>query len=159
MAWLVLPLSFLPFPAAHVVWTVILFAALVGAWWLLKPEGQGPRVFWLLGFLALFPAAFSIGIGQPHALVLLALALAVRLREGGHEGWAGAVLAVVWLKPQLAFLLPVGLIAARQWRMLLGLGVAGGLLGAVQLIALGPSGVEQYLRSSRLPRPGTCSGG
>ncbi len=150
MAWLVLPLSFLPFLAAHVIWTLILFAALAGAWWLLKPDGEGPRVFWLLGFLALFPAAFSIGIGQPHALILLALALAVRLRESGHEGWAGAVLAAVWLKPQLAFLLPLGLIAARQWRMLLGLGIAGGLLGIAQLVALGPSGMGQYLQVLKL---------
>jgi Glycosyltransferase family 87 len=146
MAWVALPLSFLPFQVAHLIWTLILLAALVGAWWLLRPEGEGPRIFWLLGFLALFPAAFSIGIGQPQALVLLAMALAVRLHERGHEGWAGAVLAAVWLKPQLAFLLPVGLIAARQWRMLLGLAVAGGLLAVAQLVALGPSGVEQYLR-------------
>ncbi|MDQ6918208.1 MAG: DUF2029 domain-containing protein [Candidatus Dormibacteraeota bacterium] len=146
MAWLALPLSFLPFLAAHVIWTVILLAALVGAWWLLKPEGQGPRIFWLLGFLALFPAAFSIGIGQPQALVLLALALAVLLHERGHSVWAGAVLSVVWVKPQLAFLLPVGLLAARQWRMLLGLAVAGGLLGLLQLLALGPAGVERYLQ-------------
>lgn len=146
MAWLALPLSFLPFPVAHVVWTVILLVALVGAWSLLKPEGEGPRMFWLLGFLALFPAAFSIGIGQPQALVMLALALAVRLHERGQEGWAGAVLAAVWLKPQVAFLLPVALIGARQWRMLFGLAIAGGLLGVAQLVALGPSGVEQYLR-------------
>ena len=146
-AWLALPLSFLPFLVAHVIWTVILLAALVGSWWLLRPEGRSPQVFWLLGFLALFPASFSIGIGQPHTLILLGLALSVRLRERGFEGWAGAVLAVVWLKPQVAFLLPVALIAARQWRMLLGLGVAGGLVGAAQLIALGPSGVAQYLQA------------
>jgi hypothetical protein len=146
MAWMALPLSFLPFQVAHVIWTVILLIALVAAWWLLKPEGEGPRLFWLLGFLALFPAAFSIGIGQPQALILLAMAVSVRLHERGHEGWAGAVLAAVWLKPQVAFLLPVALIGARQWRMLLGLALAGGLLGAAQLVALGPSGVEQYLR-------------
>jgi len=145
MAWLVLPLSVLPFLAARVIWTVLLLVALVGAWWLLKPAGQRPQVFWLLGFLALFPAAFSIGIGQPHTLLLLALALAVRLRERGHDGWAGVVLSAFWLKPQIAFLLPVALIAARQWRMLLGLGVAGGLLGVAQVVALGPDGVRQYL--------------
>jgi Glycosyltransferase family 87 len=145
MAWLVLPLSVLPFLAARVIWTALLLVALVGAWWLLKPAGQRPQIFWLLGFLALFPAAFSIGIGQPHTLILLAMALAVRLRERGHEGWAGAVLAAFWLKPQIAFLLPLALIAARQWRMLLGLGVAGGLLGVAQLVALGPDGVRQYL--------------
>ena len=145
MAWLVVPFTFLPFQTGHVLWTVVLLAALVGAWWLLRPQGRAPQVFWLLGFLALFPAAFSIGIGQPHALILLALAIAVRLRERGFEGWAGAVLAVLWLKPQLAFLLPLGLIAARQWRMLLGLGVAGGLLGILQLVAIGPHGVAQYV--------------
>ena len=145
MAWLGLPLSVLPFLAARVIWTVLLLVALVGAWWLLKPAGQRPQVFWLLGFLALFPAAFSIGIGQPHTLLLLALALAVRLRERGHDGWAGVVLSAFWLKPQIAFLLPVALIAARQWRMLLGLGVAGGLLGVAQVVALGPDGVRQYL--------------
>jgi hypothetical protein len=150
MAWVALPLSFLPFVAAHLIWTFGLLAALGGAWWLLKPEGEGPRVFWLLGFLALFPAAFSIQLGQPQALVLLALALAVRLRERGNEGWAGAVLAVIWLKPQLAFLLPVALLAARQWRMLIGLGVAGGVLGLVQLAALGPAGLAGYLQALQL---------
>ena len=150
MAWVALPFTPFPFVTAHALWVVVLLAALVGAWWLLKPEGQKPRIFWLLGFLALFPAAFSIGIGQPHALILLALALAVRLHQRGHEGLAGAVLAVVWLKPQLAFLLPVGLVAARQWRMLLGLGIAGGLLGLVQLAALGPLGIAQYLSALQL---------
>jgi len=145
MAWLVLPLTALPFLAALVIWTLLLLGALVGAWWLLRPSGERPQIFWLLGFLALFPAAFSIGIGQPHTLILLALALAIRLRERGHDGWAGVVLSAFWLKPQIAFLLPVALIAARQWRMLLGLGVAGGLLGVAQLVALGPDGVRQYL--------------
>jgi hypothetical protein len=49
------------------------------------------------------------------------------------------------LKPQLGFLLPLALLAARQWRMLLGLAVAGGLLGALQLVALGSGGLHQYL--------------
>src|ERR1700737_1950438 len=90
--WLVLPLALLPFDAARIAWTALLLAALIGAWWLLRPSGERPRVFWLLGFLALFPAAFSIGIGQPHTLMLLAMALAVRLHERGHPGWAGVVL-------------------------------------------------------------------
>jgi hypothetical protein len=145
MAWFALPLVWVPFVPAHLVWTILQLAALIAAWWLLKPAEQRPRIFWLLAFLALFPAAFAIGLGQPHALIILAMAAAARLREGGHPGWAGAVLALVWLKPQLAFLLPIGLLAARQWRMLLGLGVAGGLLGLVQLAALGPSGVQTYL--------------
>jgi Glycosyltransferase family 87 len=150
MAWVALPFSFLPFVTAHLLWTLLLLAALAGAWWLLKPEGQKPRIFWLLGFLALFPAAFSIGIGQPHALIVLAMALSVRLHQRGNEGWAGAILAVVWLKPQLAFLLPLGLLAARQWRMLFGLGIAGGLLGLLQLAAVGPVGLAQYLQALQL---------
>jgi hypothetical protein len=150
MAWLVLPLAYLPLFTARVIWTGLLLVALVAAWWLLRPAGERPRVFWLLGFLALFPASFSLGIGQPHALLLLAVALAVRLRERGHPGWAGAVLAAFWLKPQLAFLLPVALLAARQWRMLFGLGVAGGLLGVAQLVALGPSGIQQWLQVLQL---------
>ena len=145
MAWLVLPLALLPFDAARIAWTALLLAALIGAWWLLRPPGERPRVFWLLGFLALFPAAFSIGIGQPHALMLLAMAVAVRLHERGHPGWAGVVLAAFWLKPQIALLLPVALIAARQWRMLLGLAIAGGLLGLAQLLALSPDGLRQYV--------------
>jgi hypothetical protein len=145
MAWLAVPFTFLPFQVGHVVWTVLLLAALFAAWWLLRPPGRPPQVFWLLGFLALFPASFSIGIGQPHAFLLLAFAVAVRLRERGFEGWAGAVLGVLWLKPQLAFLLPLGLLAARQWRMLLGLAASGVLLGIVQVVGMGPHGVAQYV--------------
>jgi len=81
---------------------------------------------------------------------VLAVAVAVRLRAGGRPFWAGVALSVIWLKPQLAFLLPVGLLVTRQWRVLLGLALAGGLLGVLQLIALGPSGVRGFLAALQL---------
>lgn len=144
MAWVALPFAALPFQWAHVAWTALLLVALVLSWWLLRPAGQGPRWWWLLGVLALLPAMFSIGIGQPQFFLVLAFAAAVRLRPS-RPFWAGAVLSVVWLKPQVAFLLPVGLVVARQWRVLLGLAVFGGVIGLLQLLALGPSGVREYL--------------
>jgi hypothetical protein len=150
MAWVALPFTLLPFLWAHVVWTVLLLASLIVAWWLLRPDGQGPRWWWLLAMVALFPAMFSIGIAQPQMLVLLAFAGAVRLRGSGRPFWAGVALSVVWLKPQLAFLLPVALVVARQWRVLLGLAAAGGLLGLLQLAALGPSGLGGYLAALQL---------
>jgi hypothetical protein len=150
MAWVALPFTLLPFLWAHVVWTLLLLASFVLAWWLLRPPGQGPRWWWLLAVVALFPAMFSIGIAQPQMLVLLAFAGAARLRGSGRPFWAGVALSAVWLKPQLAFLLPVGLLVARQWRVLLGLAVAGGALGLLQLLALGPSGLSGYLEALRL---------
>jgi arabinofuranan 3-O-arabinosyltransferase len=146
MAWVALPFTWLPFLWAHVVWTALLLVALLVSWWLLRPAAAVPRGgwWWLLAVLAWLPAMFSIGIAQPQFFVVLAFAVAVRLRPS-RPFWAGVVLSVIWLKPQLGFLLPVGLVVTRQWRVLLGLAVAGGLIGVAQLLALGPSGVRGYL--------------
>lgn len=45
---------------------------------------------------------------------------------------AGAILGLLALKPQLALLLPVALIAGREWRA-----IAGGVLSSVALVAIG----------------------
>ncbi|HVD01370.1 MAG TPA: glycosyltransferase family 87 protein [Candidatus Dormibacteraeota bacterium] len=150
MAWATLPFVLLPFVWAHAAWTALLLVSLLVAWWVLCPAGQGPRWWWLLAVFAWLPAMFSIGIAQPQFFVVLAIALAVRLRSSDREFWAGVALSVIWLKPQLGFLVPVGLLAARQWRMLLGLAVAGGLLGLAQLAALRPAGVRDYLDALQL---------
>ncbi len=140
-----LPLSALPFPAAVAIWTALLVAALVAAWMIAAP-GRGTEKWMHLALsLGLFPAAFAIAIGQPAPLVLLALAAAWWLMRRGRDGWAGACMAVLVLKPQLALLAPVALLAAGRWRSgLVAIG-ASALVAAMSALALGTTGVHSYL--------------
>jgi hypothetical protein len=87
--------------------------------------------------------------GNFSAPVLLSYALSLWLFRRGHEGRAGAVLALTLVKPQLALLpLPL-LLYKRRWR------AAGGYLGAalaaglLSLLVLGPGVFADYWRVQR----------
>lgn len=78
--------------------------------------------------LALAPAAIvAAGFGQNGFLTGALILGALRLL-GRHPAWAGMLLAAATIKPHLGLLIPVALVAARQWRAL------GS--GAVALLAL-----------------------
>jgi Glycosyltransferase family 87 len=58
---------------------------------------------------------------------------------------AGAVLALIVVKPQLALLVAPALLVAGRWRAFAAAAVAVGLVAALSAIALGPDGVSTYL--------------
>jgi hypothetical protein len=59
--------------------------------------------------------------------------------------WAGVALGALALKPQLAVLVPLALLAARQDRAFLGSVLSLGVLAAASAIALGGDGISTYL--------------
>jgi hypothetical protein len=67
------------------------------------------------------------------------------LMRANRKVWAGVALAALALKPQLAFLLPLALLAARENRAFAGSAIALGALALMSAIALGPSGVSAYI--------------
>jgi hypothetical protein len=144
LAWLVTPLLVLPFTAALVVWSLLLLLALGWTWHLLAPPGGLARAAHLALLLGVFPVAFGVMVGQPGALVAAAVATAWWLVRKEHPVWAGLALSLIILKPQLALLVPVCLLASGHARTFGAWLVATLLIGLVALALLGPEGVGRY---------------
>jgi glycosyl transferase family 87 len=146
VAWLALPLTYLPYPWATAIWDLAEGAALVlavGIWTPLRSWWRWPLAGVLgAGFV---PAAIALGFGEATLLLALALAggLALVRRERPVAG--GLLLALLCLKPQLGVLLPVALLAAGQLRA--GVASIAGMaaLASASVVALGPAGVQRYL--------------
>jgi hypothetical protein len=136
IAELVLPLSWLPFAAAVVVFNLVCGLALVGA---VRTVGvRDPRVYVIA--LCSLPFVASLCLGQPDGLFALALALAWRHRGSWRGGAAIAVIIaaklvlwplLLWLlltRRFLAFVVGAGLAAALlvgTWAMIGFVGLGG----------------------------------
>jgi hypothetical protein len=144
LAWLVLPLTALGSAGALWAWLGVSIVALVAAWWLAAPGGDWTRSLWLLGALAWYPALYSLALGQPTMLVLLAVAGCWKLGEVGKPYLAGAVLGLTVLKPQLALAVPAILLVAGRWRIAVAWAATAGLLAAISLIVIGSQGLNDY---------------
>jgi alpha-1,2-mannosyltransferase len=144
LAWLVTPLLTLPFQIALLVWTALLLAALLLTWRLLAPGGRLTSLAHLVLLLGLFPVAFGVMVGQPGALVAAAVASAWWLVRRDRPVWAGLVLSLLILKPQVALLVPACLLISGYGRTFGAWLVATLLLGLVALALLGPDGVSRY---------------
>jgi hypothetical protein len=118
------PFGLLSFPAALAVWTVVTFAFYIIAARRLLP-GSG----WLV---AAFPAVFAnAAIGQNGFLTAGLFMTGLSLLSSSPFA-AGAVLGCLVIKPQLGILLPVALLAGRNWRA-----IAGAALSTVGIILAG----------------------
>jgi hypothetical protein len=144
LAWLATPFLLLPFQVAVVVWTILLLAALGWTWYVLAPRGDVVRPAHLALLLGVFPVAFGVMVGQPGALVAGAVATAWWLTRRDHPVWAGLALSVIILKPQLALLVPVCLLASGHVKTFGAWLVASLVIGFVALALLGPDGVARY---------------
>jgi hypothetical protein len=144
LAWLVTPLVLLPLPAALVIWTVLLLAALVWTWYLLAPGAGLAKLAHLALLLGVFPVAFGVMVGQPGALVAAAVATGWWLVRRGHAVWAGLALSLIVLKPQMAFLVPLCLLASGHARTFGAWLAASLVIGLIALALLGPDGVARY---------------
>src|SRR5487761_443804 len=119
VAWLAVPLTLLPFQVAYFVWSAVLLGALCWTWYLSAPASGPVRLVHLAAAVGWLPVIYGLQLGQPGLLVALGVAASYALLRAGHPGWAGVALAPLVLKPQLAFLVPVALLAARRDRAFL----------------------------------------
>jgi Glycosyltransferase family 87 len=144
MAWLVVPLTALGAGGAFYVWSVISLAALLAAWWLAAPGEGWTRSLWLLGALAWYPVLYSLSLGQPALIVLLAVAASWKLADADRPYLAGAALGLSVVKPQLALVLPAVLLVAGQWRIAAGWGVTVAILAGLSVLVIGGQGIGDY---------------
>ncbi len=148
-----MPLSFLPYRAAYVVWAGVNFAILGLIYFLLRPcladlFAAGPK--WippalLLGFM---PVAFTIMAGQDSLFLLLILVLAYR-RIGSNELQAGILLGLGMFRFQVLLPIVALFLLWRSLKFVVGW-VAGS--AAVLSVSVVITGVDAQIQYARLLR-------
>jgi hypothetical protein len=139
LAWLVTPLSYLPYALAGWIWTGVLAAALGLTWYLVSPGRGLARLIHGVGAAALLPVFVGILFGQVSLLVVVAVALAWWLLSRDQPWLAGLALSALILKPQVAFLVPLVLLLSGYWRVVLAWVAVSVPLAIVTLLAVGPA--------------------
>lgn len=133
---LIAPLALVPFAAAFAIWvlcTVALYARTAQSqvsvrYAFAHPAAHVNVLIGQTGFL--FAAIFIAGTGA--------------LRRNPFLG--GAILGLIVLKPQLALLLPVALLAGREWRAIAGGLLSGLLLSVAAVMLFGVGTYAAFLR-------------
>lgn len=125
------PLAWLGYFPALALWlgtTGAAFALAVRAW-------LGRLPWWAL--FAFPPVLIEITHGQSAFLLAALLGGGIGLIVTGRPVLGGVLLGLAVFKPQFGLLLPVVLVAARQWRALLGAGLTALALGVAATLAFG----------------------
>ena len=132
---LLVPFGVLPFAQSYAAFMAVTFvAAVAGAWrWAVTPAR---RAFWVAA-LALAPAASINVIEGQNAFLTAAPLLGGFGLLGRTDLLGGAVLGLLSYKPQFALLVPVALLALRNWRALTAAGVRVGLVVAISAAVFG----------------------
>lgn len=143
-AWLVVPFVPLGPQAMTYLWLALLAAALLAAWWLAAPGRHARKALWLLGALAWYPLLYGVGLVQPDLFLVLIVAAAWWLSAHGRPYAAGAVLGLSVIKPQLALVLPLVLLAAGRWRAVTSCAAVAAVLAVASVVAIGPHGLADY---------------
>lgn len=150
LAWLVLPLSWLPYWLASLTWGMVLTLALGMTWFLAAPGSGRVRIIYLLAAATLLPVFVSVLIGQASLFIVAIVAIAWYLIQRDQPWLAGATLALIFLKPQLAFLVAPALLLAGYWRVFLGWLAVTAVLAGMALMAVGTSVFHQVTASLAL---------
>jgi len=143
LALLLVPLARLSLDQAYLVWSALQVAALGLAGWILcrhlKAEGINVRTRYVaLAAVAALPfVGTALLLGALSNLMLLGwLGYALAVRRG-RNGWAAFWVLVMTLKPQVAVVPALVLLASRRWRAV-GLVVGFGLgIALITCLALG----------------------
>ncbi len=144
-AFLVTPLTQIPYPVAYGIWVALMVACLVAAALLASPPDRLARVIYVGAAFGNLEVALGPGFGQASALVALAIVGCWRLLKADRPVLAGLVLAAISVKPHIAVLVPFALLVAGHTRVFLYWAGATAVLAAVSLVALQPAGVQAYL--------------
>lgn len=142
-----LPFSRLPFDVANPAWTAL---GLVAILWTMFGRLGAPRILALLA-MALTPASVLVLVTGQVTFFVAALSVAGLYALRRRPWLAGVLFGLAGaLKPQALVLLPLALLATREWRALL---AAAATVGAAVLLSALLFGVSAWFEwTSALPR-------
>lgn len=144
-AWLTAPLTLVPYWVAYWTWAAVTFAAFAGSLvWASKSRGIGR---WVIAAAAIAPwwVLHAVNLGQVAPLVATGVVLAARLLRERRDVAAGIALALLFLKPNTAFLVPVVVLVSGRYRAFVAWAACGAAVAAAAIVTLGPGGVSAYL--------------
>jgi alpha-1,2-mannosyltransferase len=132
---LLVPFGLLPLVPGYVAFLLVTLAVMIVAVRIYAPEATGRWMFTLA--LALSPAlAANIALGQ-NALLVSGLFLAAFGLLATQPVLAGVCIGLLSFKPQIGLLIPVALLAARQYRAFASAAVVTVLFAALSLAVFG----------------------
>jgi hypothetical protein len=145
LAWLVQPVAGLSLSGYTLLSILVEAAALVAGLFIAKRLLAGsvelplPLLVVALALVAPLPGLETLLFAQWVGLMLAALLGAYLLARANHGFAAGPALSLLFVKPQDIWLVPIVLIVARAWPMLLGLAAGAGiwLLTSVVVVSVG----------------------
>jgi hypothetical protein len=124
---LVMPFGLLPFAISRLLWFLVHVGVMLLCADRLWDYYRGPvRLRWLawLISLAFVPTLIALRMGQIGPVLLLGIVGFLCLEKRGWDGWAGALLALAAIKPQLLYLFGLAVVLwavdRRRWRVLAG---------------------------------------
>ena len=143
---LVLPLGTMPYGIALIVFTALGLGLYLGVF---RSAFPGSQALWCLaGFSGLW---INLLQGQ-NGFLTAALAAGGLLAMERAPGWAGVLFGLLVIKPHLALLVPVALVAARAWRTLLTAALTAAAATALGVLVLGLGVLRACLTSLTLAR-------
>lgn len=150
---LILPLALLPYAASFALFTGTTLYAFVA---LLQRAAKRPGVL----VLALaFPGVFVNLIQGQNGFLTAALAAAALMLLERRPAAAGAMIGLLAIKPHLAVIFPVALIAAGYYRTVLMAAVSTCLFVAVSIAVVSPEAGNAFMNSLTLVRMALEQGG
>ncbi len=144
------PLTRLSYHQALAVWWAMQAVCILAAGTIIYRTAPLPkpwRINVLAAVVAMVPLWIAVGIGQLAPFFLLVVAGGLTLHRRGKCGWAGLVLSILALKPQLTLGLVLWMLLRRDLRTLLGLAAGFALQAAAVALLLGPSVWLDYLHA------------
>lgn len=130
------PFAALSFVLSYVLFQATTFAVAAAAGSYFWAGAAQRRMLWLIG-LALAPAASANAVVGQNAFLTLAMLLAGTGLLGRRNFAAGTILGLLSYKPQFALMVPVALLAARNWQALSGAALSALLAVAFSVAAFG----------------------
>jgi hypothetical protein len=143
LALIMTPFALLPYPVAWVVWQGAGWASFASALKRFMPER------WLLLALT-WPAVFINAIAGQTGCWLAGVTGWGLILLPTRPVFAGLILSLFTIKPQLGWLLPVALIAGREWKALLGFAIGSILLISITTGVFGMGVWWEYEGQARL---------
>ena len=142
-AFLLAPLTWLPYKTAYFVWVCVQFLMLAASWtWAARRYGATA-----IAYTCLFiPPLLGIAHGQDCVTPVAALIVAYLLAERKRDFLSGLVLGAGLFKFHLFILWPLALASQKRWKMLAGLAVMGTVELLVSVFLVGSAGVASYIR-------------
>jgi hypothetical protein len=146
-ALLFLPLSYLKYPTAYLLWTVIKLALLLSIPFFARPIfGERLLPAGIVGILCLglFPVGLDFLHGQDSILLLLVFVLAFQFLRRGAEFWSGCVLGLGLFKFHLVIPVAAVFLLRRKSRFSAGFFFVSVVLFIASVALVGWSGILRY---------------